>query len=158
MSVLKAIIVRCGNEEYAVSIESTVSIEKLEQVNPIPHLPAYMLGLMRIRGELVPILDFEQILYSKSALDNEESRIVVVQVKDFFIGLLVLEAKEILDIPVSTLTSSAFLANSKTPYFTAVANLENRIITVVDPEILSRSLPGFNDINDYVEAQVAKNL
>ena len=96
MSVLKAVIVQCGNEEYAISVDLIVSIERLEQVNPIPHLPNYMLGLMRIRGELVPILDFEQILYNKSALGNENARVVVVQIKELYIGLLVIDAKEIL--------------------------------------------------------------
>ena len=38
MSDLKAVIVQCGNEEYAIPVDSVVSIERLEQVNPIPHL------------------------------------------------------------------------------------------------------------------------
>ncbi len=80
-----------------------VSIERLEQVNPIPHLPDYMLGLMRIRGELVPILDFEQILYGKTAKGYEDARVVVVQTGSLYIGLLVLDAKEILDIPESAI-------------------------------------------------------
>ena len=44
MSELKAVIVQCGNEEYALAVDSVVSIERLEQINPIPHLPEYMLG------------------------------------------------------------------------------------------------------------------
>ena len=71
-------------------------------MNPIPHLPEYMLGLMKIRGELVPILDFEQILYNRSAKGNDQARIVVVQTEKLYIGLLVLDAKEIFDIPEST--------------------------------------------------------
>ena len=156
MNGLKAVIVQCGNEEYAISIETVVSIERLEQVNPIPHLPDFMLGLMRIRGELVPILDFEQILYGKTALGHEDARVVVVQTGSLFIGLLVLDAKEILDIPESALTSSGLMAYSRTPYFTTVANLENRIITVVDPEILSKTLAGMDEISEYVEAQLAQ--
>lgn len=156
MSVLKAVIVQCGNEEYAISVGSIVSIERLEQVNPIPHLPDFMLGLMKIRGELVPILDFEQILYNQSAKNNPDARIVVVQMKALFVGLLVIDAKEILDIPESTLTTSGLMAYSRTAYFTAVANLEDRIITIVDPEILSQTLAGMDDISAYVEAQLAE--
>jgi len=155
MSDLKAVIVQCGNEEYAISIEAVVSIERLEHVNPIPHLPNFMLGLMRIRGELVPILDFEQILYGKSAKGRDDARVVVVQTGSLFMGLLVLDAKEILDIPGSALTSSGLMAYSRTPYFTTVANLENRMITVVDPEILSKTLAGMDEISEYVEAQLA---
>lgn len=156
MSTLKVVVVQCGNEEYAIAIDVVVSIELLEQVNPIPHLPDYMLGLTRIRGELVPILDFEQILYNNSARDNKDARIVVVQVKNLFIGLLVIDAKEILDIPVDKLTSSALAAYSTTPYLTTVANLDDRIITIVDPNILSETLTGMDAINEYVEAQLSK--
>ncbi|NYF24651.1 chemotaxis protein CheW [Sporosarcina sp. JAI121] len=156
MSDLKAVIVQCGNEEYAISVDVVVSIERLEQVNPIPHLPNYMLGLMRIRGELVPILDFEQILYDRSAKGREEARVVVVQTGSLFIGLLVLDAKEILDIPERALTSSGLMAYSRTPYFTTVANLENRMITVVDPMILSQTLVGMDEIGEYVETQLVQ--
>lgn len=158
MSVLKAVVVQCGNEEYAISVDSIVSIERLEQVNPIPHLPDFMLGLMKIRGELVPILDFEQILYNKSAKNNPDARIVVVQTKALFVGLLVIDAKEILDIPESTLTTSGLMAYSRTAYFTAVANLEDRIITIVDTEILSQTLSGMDEISAYVESQLAEEV
>lgn len=158
MSELKVVVVQCGNEEYALPVDSVISIEKLEQINPIPHLPEYMLGLMKTRGELVPILDFEQILYGRSAEKNDDVRIVVVQTGSLLIGLLVLDAKEILDIPESTMTSTGLLAYSKTPYFTTVANLENRMITIVDPEILSRTLTGMDAIGEYVETRTMEEV
>ncbi|MGN7387679.1 chemotaxis protein CheW [Sporosarcina sp. SAFN-015] len=156
MSNMKAVIIQCGQEEYALPVETVVSIEKLERVNPIPHLPEYMLGLMKIRGELVPILDFQQILYGNTAKDDPNARIVVVQTEYLFIGLLVLDAKEILDIPESNLTSSGLMAYSRTPYFKTVANLEDRMITVVDAEILSRTLSGMDEIGEYVKTQSMK--
>ncbi|WHT47442.1 chemotaxis protein CheW [Sporosarcina thermotolerans] len=58
MGNLKAVIVQCGQEEYALPVDIVISVEKLQQVNPIPHLPEYMLGLMKIRGELVPFWIF----------------------------------------------------------------------------------------------------
>ncbi|MCM3637476.1 chemotaxis protein CheW [Sporosarcina luteola] len=156
MSDMKTVIIQCGKEEYALPVDTVVSIEKLERINPIPHLPDYMLGLMKIRGELVPILDFQQILYGNSAKDDPNARIVVVQTEKLFIGLLVLDAKEILDIPESKLTSSGLMAYSKTPYFKTVANLEDRMITVVDAEILSRTLTGMDEIGQYVQTMIDK--
>ncbi len=157
MGSMKVIVVRCGNEEYAIPVEQTVSIEELEKVNPIPHLPEYLLGLMKIRGELVPILDFQQILYGNSAKNDPNAKVVVVQTEGVFFGLLVLEAKEILDIAEDTLTSKGLMAYSKTPYFSSVANLENRIITIIDPTILSETLAGMEDITDYVGSQLTEN-
>lgn len=156
VSDMKAVIIQCGEEEYALPVDTVVSIEKLERINPIPHLPDYLLGLMKIRGELVPILDFQQILYGNSAKNDPNARIVVVQTEKLFIGLLVLDAKEILDIPESKLTSSGLMAYSKTPYFKTVANLEDRMITVVDAEILSRTLTGMDEIGQYVQTMIEK--
>lgn len=153
MSDMKAVIIQCGQEEYALPVDTVVSIEKLERVNPIPHLPEFMLGLMKIRGELVPILDFQQILYGDSAKDDPNARVVVVQTENLSIGLLVLDAKEILDIPEGKLTSSGLMAYSRTPYFKSVANLEDRMITVVDAEVLSRTLTGMDEIGEYVQTQ-----
>ena len=151
MSNEKVVVFQCGNEDYAVSIEHVVSIEKLEHVNPIPHLPNYLIGLMKIRGELVPIIDFEQILYNRSGVDQDQARVVTMHTEDLTVGLLVKEAKEILDIDEENLQQIGLVNYTKTRYFTAVANLEDRMITIVDASILVRTLEGFNDIQTYVE-------
>ena len=147
----KVVVFQCGNEEYAVSIQHVVSIEKLEHINPIPHLPDYLIGLMKIRGELVPVIDFEQILYNRSGVNEESARVVTMHTKDLTVGLLVKEAKEILDIEQENLKQIGLVNYTRTRYFTAVANLENRVITIVDASILVSSLEGFYDIQSYVE-------
>ncbi|MGE7933643.1 chemotaxis protein CheW [Viridibacillus arvi] len=150
MSSSKVVVFRCGQEEYAVPIDHVVSIEKMEHVNPIPHLPSYVTGLMRMRGELMPILDFEQILYRGQAA-GDQVRIVVLQTGDFLFGLLVVEAKEILDIPAEHLQQIGLVNYSKTKYFTAVANLEERMITIVSPSVLVDSLEGIKEIKAYMQ-------
>lgn len=151
MSNEKVVVFQCGNEEYAVSIQHVVSIEKLEHINPIPHLPDYLIGLMKIRGELVPVIDFEQILYNRSGVNEESARVVTMHTEDLTVGLLVKEAKEILDIDQENLKQIGLVNYTRTRYFTAVANLENRVITIVDASILVSSLEGFNDIQTYVK-------
>ncbi|MDX1772371.1 MAG: chemotaxis protein CheW [Planococcaceae bacterium] len=156
MTSIKVVVFRCGNEDYAIPVEHVVSIEKLEQVNPIPHLPNYFLGLMKIRGELVPIVDFEQILYGRSASSDEQVRVIVLQTEEMFIGLLVLEAKEILDIANEDLKQIGLVNYSKTQYFSSVANLENRVITIIDPSILVRTVDGIKEIQTYLESVEAE--
>ena len=156
MTSVKVVVFRCGNEDYAIPVEHVVSIEKLEQVNPISHLPNYFLGLMKIRGELVPIVDFEQILYGRSASSDEQVRVIVLQTEEMFIGLLVLEAKEILDIAEEDLKQIGLVNYSKTQYFSSVANLENRVITIIDPSILVRTVDGIKEIQTYLESVKAE--
>ena len=149
MESVKAVVFACGTEEYAVPVEQAISIEKLEHVTPIPHLPNYLLGFTRIRGELVPVLDFERILYNRSS-NAATARIIVLNTDVVNYGLLVTEAREILDFDTSVLQQMGLVNYSKTRYFTAVANLENRMITYVDPKILVNSLEGIREIINYL--------
>jgi len=152
MSNVKAVIVRSGNEEYALPVEHVISIEKLDSVNPIPHLPEYMIGLMKIRGELIPILDFEQILYNRKASHNDDVRVVVAQTDSLNIGLLVLEAKEILDLPGDALKQIGLSNYSRTKFVSSVANLDERMITLIDPSILVTTLEGVKEIKEYMDS------
>lgn len=147
----KSVVFTCGTEEYAVPVEQVVSIEKVEHITPIPHLPNYLLGYTRIRGELVPVIDFQSILYGKST-EGELSRIVVMNTDVINFGLVVADAKEILDIDPALLMQMGLVNYAKTKYFTAVANLENRMITCVDPKVLVNSLEGIREIIDYMSS------
>ena len=149
MGFEKAVVFLCGTEEYAVPVEQVVSIEKLERVTPIPHLPNYLLGFSRIRGELAPVIDFQSILYNRPT-DTKNSKVIVLKTEMINYGLLVVDAKEIIDFEDGVLKQLGLVNYDKTKYFTAVANLENRMISCVDPSILVHSLEGMREIIDYL--------
>lgn len=149
MANTKVVVFRSGNEEYAVSVDHVISIEKVENTNRIPHLPDYVDGFTKNRGDLLPILDFEIILYNRSN-QHAESKLLVLKVDEFSFALKVLEATEILDIPEELLMQVGLVNYSKTRYFTAVANLENRMITLVSPAVLVDSLDGIKEIKQYM--------
>jgi purine-binding chemotaxis protein CheW len=149
MAFDQTVIFQCGNEEYAVPVEQVVSIEKLGHITPIPHLPNYLLGFTRIRQELIPIIDFSRILYNNPS-QGEHCRIIVLNTDVVNYGLVVSEAKEILNFTENEIQQVGLVNYSKTRYFTAVANLENRVITCVDPKILVNSLEGIREIIAYL--------
>lgn len=145
MTFEKTVIFRCGNEEYALPVEQVVSIEKLGRITPIPHLPNYLLGFSRVREELIPVIDFNRILYNRQSI-GEQCRMIVLNTDIVNYALVVDEAKEILNFSPSEIQQVGLVNYSKTRYFTAVANLENRMITCVDPKILVNSLEGIREI------------
>ncbi|MEO4052517.1 chemotaxis protein CheW [Solibacillus sp. CAU 1738] len=149
MGFEKSVVFGCGQEEYAVPVEQVVSIEKLEHITPIPHLPNYLLGFSRMRGELVPVLDFQRILYNQPST-GDLVRVIVLNTDVVNFGLVVTDAREILDFNDDVLRQVGLVNYAKTQYFTAVANLENRMITCVDPKILVNSLEGIREIIQYL--------
>lgn len=147
----KSVIFTCGTEEYAVPVNQVVSIEKLEQITPIPHLPNYLLGFTRIRGEIIPVIDFQHILYGKLT-SGELARIIVMNTDVMDYGLVVSDAKEILDIDPSSLKQIGLVNYDHTKYFAAVANLQSRLITCVDPSVLVSSLDGVKQIMEHLQS------
>lgn len=149
MGFEKSVIFACGTEEYAVPVEQVVSIEKIERINPIPHLPSYCAGFTRIRGELIPVIDFQRVLY-KIPTTGDLARIIVLNTDVVNYGLIVSDAREIIDILPELIKQVGLVNYSNTKYFTAVANLENRMITCVDPKVLVQSLDGIREIINYL--------
>lgn len=149
MTSSTVVVFRCGNEDYAIAVDQIISIEKVAHINPVPHLPHYVVGLTKNRGELLPVLDFERILYNRSA-NSQDTRLVIVQADDFVFGLQVVEAKEILVLSDDVLKQVGLVNYAQTKYFTAVANLDDRMITVVSPNVLCDTLDGIKEIKQYM--------
>lgn len=147
---MTSVVFNAGNEEYAIPVQYIVSIENMEEINPIPHLPSYVRGIVKSRGELIPVLDLATILYESATPMNIETRLLVIHTKEFSYGLVVHEAKEILEIPSETLQQVGLVAYHKTKYFSAIANLQDRLITMIDPEELLDVLEGVKEIKNYM--------
>ncbi|RIW33606.1 chemotaxis protein CheW [Bacillus salacetis] len=146
----KAVIFHSGKEEYAIPVGHVISIEKPENITPIPQLPGYVLGLTKVRGELVPVIDFTNILYGRSE-SAADGKLIVLKSEVLSLGIVVHEAREILEIPQGALTQVGLIAYSRTKYFSGVINLENRLITMIDPDVLVESLEGIREIQDYMK-------
>lgn len=150
----KLVVFSVGNEEYAISIEHVMSIEKVEGITPIPHLPNYVSGIIKVRGELIPALDTERILYNRPMTQEESIRIIVLRTEDMSLGMIVREAKEIIDVPTEKMKQVGLVAYKKTSFFTGVANLDSRLITIISPSILVKTLDGIKEIQEYMQNQL----
>jgi purine-binding chemotaxis protein CheW len=150
MEINKAVVFQVKNEQYAVPVENVISIEKMSSPTLIPQMPGYMLGVVNIRGELVPVLDTMKILYGCSYTETEKTRMIVVTTEDLSVALIVDDAKEIIDIPKDAIKQINLLAYRQTPYFIGVASLPERLITLIDPSKLFESLDGVNEIKEHI--------
>ena len=147
----KAVVFKVNKEDYGVPISFVISIEKLPEVNPIPQLPSFVKGIVKVRDELIPVLDLEELLYGQELKKDEHSRMIVLKADMLSIGLFVREAKEIIDIPSDQLKKVALMGYQKTKFFSGVANLDNGLITMIDPNLLISSLEKVDKIQEYVE-------
>lgn len=50
------IVVGLGREQFGVDIQYVDNIVRMQQITRVPKLPAYLKGVINLRGEVVPIM------------------------------------------------------------------------------------------------------
>jgi chemotaxis signal transduction protein len=87
----RLLVFQAGGESYALSMESVREVERVGRVTPVPGAPAFVRGLVNLRGEILPLLDVAALVGRKEAMPA--SRLIVAQASstDPAVALLVEE-------------------------------------------------------------------
>lgn len=80
---------RLGREEYALDIRSISEIIKVPEFTDVPRAPDFVLGIISLRGVVVPVYDLMARLQLGQTVLTSSSRIVVCQDDELTVGLLV---------------------------------------------------------------------
>ncbi|MEM7711252.1 MAG: chemotaxis protein CheW, partial [Pseudomonadota bacterium] len=86
---LELLTFRCGGRSYAVPIMNVREIRGWSPPTPLPHAPAYMLGMVNLRGSVLPVMDLARRLGSPATRDGPRNVIVVVALEGRVHGLMV---------------------------------------------------------------------
>lgn len=87
-----------GDEEYGIQILKVQEIKGFSPVTPIPNSPAYVRGVMNLRGTIIPVIDLRQRFELPTVEYNRFNVIIVVRVGARTMGLLVDAVSDVLNI------------------------------------------------------------
>jgi purine-binding chemotaxis protein CheW len=87
-----------SDEEYALDITQINEIIKLREFTDIPRAPAFILGIISLRGVVVPVIDLRQRLNLGESELMSTSRIVVCLLNDTSVGLLVDSINQVINL------------------------------------------------------------
>ena len=93
-----------GAQEFCIDVMSVREIRVWTPATPVAHAPSFVCGVINLRGNVLPIIDFAARLGFPPAKPTTRHAILVVQIRDQTIGLLVEGVTEILT--VSRISSS----------------------------------------------------
>jgi purine-binding chemotaxis protein CheW len=96
---LECLAFRLGPEEYALDITRISEIIKPRECTNIPRVPDFILGLISLRGVVVPLIDLRQRFKLGTGQIGAASRIVVCREGEVTAGLLVDSITQVLRLP-----------------------------------------------------------
>ncbi len=133
------LIVRIGLEEYALRLSCVDEVVGLpDRLTRVPRAPAFLKGVLNLRGKATPVIDQRLRFGAKAAADGARPRIVVTSAAGRPVGLLVDAVSEVLRIDDDRLEAAPDLAADGGRVFSRIAALDDgaRLILVIDPGAL----------------------
>jgi purine-binding chemotaxis protein CheW len=115
---LEIIAFHLHDQEFCVKTTTIREIRGWAPSTPIPHSPKDVVGVMNLRGTVIPIIDLAYKLGMQSTAANERSAIVVTEVKNMIIGMLVDKVSDILTIKSSDVQPAPEITTSFDKAFT----------------------------------------
>lgn len=126
----QVIAFRIGGEVHACDIHLVEEVVTRRRVHRLPDMPPRLLGMLRLRGELVPVLDVAPQL--DLSLQSAQPAIIVVAVHDTRVGVAVDAAEDVVALTPSDYRPSPHTGGERDQFVAGVARVGGRLVTLID--------------------------
>ena len=140
-NVLQLIGFTAGKEKFAIDISEVHEINRFEQINRIPDLPDHVLGVIDLRGIVIPVINLSEKLGIQGQDITKDTRIIIAGFNGEKIGILVDSVSEVIRVSEGNLEKPpSFIQNIKAEYICGIIRSSQQLIVVLD---LQRLFSGY---------------
>lgn len=139
-----------GDETYGVDILKVQEIRGWAPVTRVPQSSHHVLGVLNLRGSIVPIVDLRMRLNFENAEYNAVTVIIVMSIQSATgrrdVGVVVDAVSDVVDVRLDHVKPSPELSNyGRSEYIQGLATIADRMVMLLDidnlvgPDIMDRS-------------------
>lgn len=133
--LLQLVSFSIGEEEFGVDITIIKEINRMVDVTRVPNTPIFVVGVINLRGKVVPIIDLRKRLGMPPREHTKDTRIIVVELETRTIGFIVDQVNEVIRINKNITEKPPQMVGSiDAEYITAIGKLEDRLLILLDLE------------------------
>src|SRR5919108_2722921 len=127
------VVFQLGAELYGCEISRVHEIIRLQSVTKVPRAPAFVEGVINLRGKVIPVVDLRRRFGLPTADHTRASRIVVVELGDQVVGIIVDGVSEVQRVNTATVEPpSPVVAGIDSEYLHGIAKLTDRLVILLD--------------------------
>lgn len=137
------VVFRLGDEEYGAEIIKVTVIERMLNIARVPTTPAYIRGVINLRGDIIPVMDLRSRLGLSEKAEDDDTRIIIFDINKIVFGTVVDSVSEVLQLDDSKIESAAGIISDKNlDYINGVAKADTKLVTLLNLEkLLSELVP-----------------
>ncbi|MBI3562451.1 MAG: chemotaxis protein CheW [Gammaproteobacteria bacterium] len=126
-----------GQEDYGVDILRVQEIRGWHQVTRVPNAPAHMLGVLNLRGTIVPIIDMRMRFHLEKVEYNPVTVIIVLSIQTpkgtRVFGIVVDSVSDVLDVTSKDIKATPdFGTTVNTDFISGLATVSERMVMLLD--------------------------
>ena len=126
-----------GHEEYGVEILKVQEIRSYEAPTTIANAPAFLKGVVNLRGVIVPIVDMRIKFGLSKAEYNQFTVVIILNVAHRVVGMVVDSVSDVLQLSGEQIREAPqFGASLDTEYITGLGTVDERMLILIDIEKL----------------------
>lgn len=125
-----------AGERYAVELVSVREVSLLKELTPVPCTPAFVLGIVNLRGEIRTVIDLKKFFELPSRGITELNKIIMLHSGSVELGILADAIISVRSVPVSSLQPSIpTLTGVRSDYLRGVTH--DRLVVLDAAKLLS---------------------
>ncbi|MGC3981439.1 MAG: chemotaxis protein CheW [Steroidobacteraceae bacterium] len=130
-----------ASESYAVDIQRVQEIRGWTAVTPIPEAPSHILGVLNLRGAIVPIIDLRARIGITPVEPSATTVIIVLNVETQtgarLFGIVVDRVSDVANLSDTTLQAVPAMGNQASArYLRGLVNLHDTMVLLLDIDAL----------------------
>ena len=126
-----------GAEEYGVNILKVQEIRGYEKPTAIANAPAYIKGVVNLRGTIVPIVDMRIKFNLGEPTYDQFTVVIILNVSGRVIGVVVDGVSDVIGLAADQVRPAPeFSATFDTQYITGLGTVDERMLILVDMDKL----------------------
>jgi purine-binding chemotaxis protein CheW len=139
--VIQLVCFMFSNEQYAVEITGVREVIHARRVTPVPQMPDFALGVINIRGSIIPVFDLRKKFGLPEKPFDDKTKLLIVEIKGTQISFIVDEILDNVKIAKSSIDPSPHVKmNIQRECIRGLGQMENRMIIILDLRKVSESI------------------
>ena len=126
------VVFRSGTGYFGIDIGIVQEIVLMQEITPIPGSASYVAGMTDLRGRVIPVAAFTELLGMEASVRTDETRILVVENGTGHIGFIVDAVSEVMMVDGQHIEDASALGSREHDFIEAIAKLPEHLVSLVD--------------------------
>jgi purine-binding chemotaxis protein CheW len=150
MAEFQYAIFNLDDEKYGVDILNVAGITEVPVINKVPNSPAYVEGIMNLRGDVIPVVNLKKRFGYEDASFAKSARIMLISIDNGTIGYIVDETNQVIKFSDEDIEDTpAMLKTDDKRFIKAIGKHKGEIYILLDMQKI------LSDLESHAVASMA---